>query len=73
MAVPVTTQPAFGTPTKLFEGAYQRGLIVRNYDVTPDGQRFVMVREKERVPPRLTEMILVQNWFAELKRLVPVK
>jgi hypothetical protein len=32
-----------------------------------------MVREKERVPPRLTEMILVQNWFAELKRLVPVK
>ena len=45
------------------------------YDVSADGQRFLMVKETsdadERPPsPRI---ILVQNWFEELKRLVPPK
>jgi serine/threonine-protein kinase len=39
------------------------------YDIFPDGKRFVMVR---RADPRGTrEIVLVQNWFEELKRLVP--
>jgi hypothetical protein len=75
MAVPITRGPrlTLGTPKRLFEGAYQRGAIIRNYDVTSDGQRFLMVREKERILPKLAEMVLVQNWFEELKRLVPGK
>ena len=36
-----------------------------------DGKRFLMVMLEERKPHRITEMILVQNWFEELKRLVP--
>jgi len=36
-----------------------------------DGKRFLMVRQEERKPTPVTEMILVQNWFEELKRLVP--
>jgi hypothetical protein len=30
-----------------------------------------MMREAERPPIKPTQMILVQNWFEELKRLVP--
>jgi hypothetical protein len=45
----------------------------RGYDITPDGQRFLMVREVEQPPTRVTHMVLVQNWLEELNRLVPVK
>jgi hypothetical protein len=42
----------------------------RTYDVSIDG-RFLMVTGEPRKPQPLTEMILVENWFEELKRLVP--
>ena len=35
------------------------------------GQRFLMVKTGERKPQAATELILVQNWFEELKSLVP--
>jgi hypothetical protein len=64
-----------GTPTRLFEGRYfttapQAG---RTYDVSPDGRRFLMlkpVRSPEQTAAPLS-IIVVQNWFEELKRLVP--
>jgi hypothetical protein len=74
MAVPVTTTPAFsaGTPRMLFEGPFRMdGGSFRNYDVTPDGQRFVMVREVEQPPARVSQVVLVQNWIEELKARVP--
>ena len=37
-----------------------------SWDVAPDGSHAIAV--EQRPPPR---MILVQNWFEELKRLVP--
>ncbi len=37
-----------------------------------DGQRFLMVKQGERKPQPMTEMILVQNWFEELKRICPM-
>jgi Tol biopolymer transport system component len=41
------------------------------YDIFPDGKRFVMIR---RADPRGTrEIVLIQNFFEELKRLVPTK
>jgi hypothetical protein len=39
--------------------------------VSLDGKRFLMVKLEERKPAPVTEMILVQNWFEELKRLLP--
>ena len=75
MAEPVTTTPTFslGTPRLLFEGPFRTDGPFRGYDVTPDGQRFLMVRPAERPPERVTELVLVQNWTEELKRLVPAK
>jgi serine/threonine-protein kinase len=54
---------------ELFAGKHLAGWS-RSYDVKGDGQRFLMVKESEEQPaaPRL---IVVLNWFEELKRLVP--
>ena len=46
---------------------------IRSYDVTADGRRFLMVQQKERPPVSASDMILVQNWFEELKARVPAK
>ena len=45
-AVAVSTEPVFepGRPTLLFEGSFDLGRTVHNYDVSPDGKRFVMVQ-----------------------------
>jgi serine/threonine-protein kinase len=62
-AVTVRTQPAFsaGQRTALFVGDYLGGPRHANYDVHPDGQRFVFVTgEREGAP----DLILVQNLLA---------
>ena len=78
MAVSVTTQPTLkvGTPVQLFEGPHYRsqtGSLRPYYDVTADGRRFLLmsassVGTASGTRPR---MVVVQNWFEELKRLVP--
>jgi eukaryotic-like serine/threonine-protein kinase len=75
MAVPVTTTPTFsaGTPHMLFEGPFRIDGPFRGYDVSADGQRFVMVRAAEQPGTHVSQMVLVQNWFEELKARVPVK
>jgi hypothetical protein len=57
----------------LFEGPFRIDGPVRGYDVTPDGQRFLMVREVPQQPVRVSEIVLVQNWQEELKQRVPTR
>lgn len=74
IAVPVSTEPVFeaGSPEVLFEGSYAV-VIGRMYDVSPDGQRFLMVKPAETTEgDARNDVVLVQNWFEELERLVPV-
>jgi hypothetical protein len=75
MAVDVATQPAFsvGKPRMLFQGPYVRTTGTGPfYDVSPDGQRFMMIKPGESTASSsLTQIVVVQNWFQELKRLVP--
>jgi hypothetical protein len=63
---------AAGKPPLLFE---HRGLVgghpVRNWDLWPDGRSFLMVKAGQTKPQPATEMIVVQNWFEDLKRLAP--
>ncbi len=49
---------------------FEKPSVYREYDVMPDGQSFVMIDDSEAAPPP-TQLILVQNWVEELKRLVP--
>lgn len=65
---------ATGKPRLLFEkSGYLASDPTRSYDLSLDGQRFLMVKGEQRKPTPVTELILVQNWLEELKRLVPVK
>jgi serine/threonine-protein kinase len=74
MAVEIATQPAFtaGKPRILFEGRYEPSPVPgTNYDVSPDGQRFLMLKPSESVEAAPTQIVVVQNWFEELKQKVP--
>ena len=71
-AVSVTTEPSLqpGRPTLLFEGSFEPGLTFHNYDVSPDGERFVMV-QREEVPEAAPERVnVVLHWLDELERRV---
>jgi hypothetical protein len=60
-----------GSPRQLFEGDYG---LNNGYDVSPDGQRFLMVKSSSstpQVPPN--QLTFVVNWFEELKQRVPAK
>ena len=67
------------TPTLLVkEGSLTipfNGNSGRTYDVSPDGQRFLMIKEgggaNQTAAP--LQLIVVQHWTEELKRLVPTK
>ena len=68
--VEVTTEPTFGVGQQrvLFSAAdYLSDFNHVLYDLTPDDQRFVMLRETEATTG---ELIWVQNWFEELKEKV---
>jgi serine/threonine-protein kinase len=68
LAVPVRTGRSFeaGAPRVLFEGPFageQETSGSQSYDVSPDGQRFLMVRS---TPP--DRIVVTLNWLEELKR-----
>jgi hypothetical protein len=71
MSVPVTTGPAFsaGVPALLFQAKpYARSLSYRAYDVSADDRRFVMLRPvADSVAPPSSQLVVVDNWFVELK------
>lgn len=74
MVVAISTEPEFtaGLPAQLFEGRYgidPFGFDAHNYDVSPDGQTFLMVEPIEGGSTH-TRMNVVLNWFEELKQLV---
>jgi serine/threonine-protein kinase len=82
MGVEVSTDPVLtvGPPVELFVGRGDAALAAptRAYDVTADGQRFVMstslVASGEADPEadRGGRIVVVQNWVEELKERVPV-
>jgi class 3 adenylate cyclase len=76
MSAPVETDGDFsvGTPEVVFESdayyADPQGL--REYDVSLDGQRFLML--KPEVPLKdtvITEFVVVENWFEEIRQHAP--
>ena len=68
-SVSVGSDITLSTPRMLFEQRYAFGISVAsaNYDVSADGQRFLMLKD-ESGGSRLN---LVLNWFEELKAKVP--
>ena len=72
-SLPSSAIPLGRSPEVLFEGPYQPTLItIPNYDVSSDGQRFLMLKPSEQEQAE-TQINVVLNWFEELKRRVPTK
>jgi serine/threonine protein kinase/Tol biopolymer transport system component len=74
-AVDVQTEPTFkvGNPRLLFQKAYSSG-IGHIWDLSPDGKRFLMMKEADTAAagaPRKINVVL--NWFEELKQRVPLE
>jgi hypothetical protein len=81
MAVSVKTDRSFSpeTPRVLFQGTYAspNSAMGTPWDISPDGKRFLMIREESTAeassagaPRRIN---IVVNWLEELKQRVPAK
>jgi hypothetical protein len=72
MAVPIESSGQAlkpGTPVQLFERRYLYSTGDQYYDVSPDGHRFVMLKQEGDGGAR--SIVVVQGWTQELERLVP--
>ncbi len=82
-AVKIETEPDFavGNPEELFGGEYLTFTANRPFDISPDGQRFLMIKEDKEAQeaaeavetPPITELIVVDNWDEVLKGITPVE
>ena len=77
-AVPVNTSGptiSIGIPATVFDAKYAEPNPARHYDVSADGQRFLMLKAIATGDPNATpvSIVLVEHWFEELKQRVNAK
>jgi hypothetical protein len=62
-----------GRPTKILNTKYPQPNPSRHYDVSADGKRFLMLKDTPVDDRSATSasMVVVENWFEELKRVMP--
>ena len=70
MSVRVVTTPtfSFGNPTKILENVR----VVtpgRSYDISPDGKRFLVLKDAPGDSQSIRQLEVVLNWQEELRRL----
>lgn len=80
MAVTVSTAPSFnaGRPQELWNGHRSHGMssscgtpgaTSSNYDVATDGNRFLMIKDDDQDRATSRQIVVVQGWADELRRL----
>jgi hypothetical protein len=77
MSVPIETTPAFryGNATKLFDFKYAMAFPLRTFDVSNDGQRFLVIKEaeSERTSSQPVNVIITLNWLDEIRERLSAK
>jgi hypothetical protein len=77
MAASVQLTPTFsaGAPAKLFGGPWFVRQTGRTYDVSRDGQRFLMIKDSDSEVTTSTSanLVVIVNWSEDLKQRVPTK
>jgi serine/threonine-protein kinase len=75
MVAQIETEPNFsrGSLKSLFNRAnyFLPNSDAREYDIAPDGRRFLMLKRVETEDNVSPSVTIVQNWFEELKQRVP--
>jgi Tol biopolymer transport system component len=71
----IQTEPQFKVVHReaLFDDVYIRARFPghRNYDISKDDERFLMIKQVDEQPAPVTHLNVVLNWFEEVKRLAP--
>ena len=67
---------SFGNPMPLAIGNFDQSPPAgnpRNYDITPDGNQFFVVRESMQLPSEAQppQIVVVLSWLEELKQRIP--
>jgi hypothetical protein len=75
MVLRVEPGPAWrgSPPTQVLPARYydSTGTTGRTFDIAPDGRRFLMIKEGAGEGAAPPQIVVVQNWLEELRRLVP--
>ncbi|MGD8340112.1 MAG: hypothetical protein PVH89_04985, partial [Gammaproteobacteria bacterium] len=75
-AVSIETEPEFVArdPVRMFPTPYAMSDASRpNWDIHPDGERFLFIgRSTQNANQERAAIVVVENWFEELERRVPV-
>ena len=76
--VPVQTSGSTfsaGKPVKVFDAKYAEPFPPRSYDVSPNGQRFLMLKDNAAADQNAApaSMVVVEHWLEELKQRLPTK
>jgi serine/threonine-protein kinase len=74
MAVPVNRGPVWrhGPAAQVVApGYFHAGEVMRTFDVSLDGRRFLMIKQTAVAAGTPRSIVVVQNWFGELTRLLP--
>ena len=77
VAVPLRQGPSFqpGTPELVIEGGYYQSIFGRSYDISPDGERFLMIKSTGGADDATAQgrINIIFNWFEELNQRVPTE
>ena len=75
MVAPVEPGPTFTSrpPQLAIDRVYVTGGTGRGYDVSGDGQRFLVIKDASTARSSPAEFVVVLHWVEELKRLVATK
>ena len=78
VSVRLGTEAVLGTPRPVVKGRYADNQVLgsRHYDVSPDGQRFLLLKDApppDGQKPAAPEIHVVVNWQEELKAKLPAK
>jgi serine/threonine-protein kinase len=74
MAVPLASATSFsaGQPRRLFPVKAFGGRLGADFEISPDGQRFLFILDGPPAAVRPSHLVVVQNWAEELRaRLMP--
>lgn len=71
VAVTYSNTPTFTVSSSrtLFSGNYELHPFHQNYDILPDGKRFIMVKPGDEAP----QLVVVVNWIEELRQRLGVR
>jgi len=64
-----------GAPARLLDAKYAAPGEMANYDIAPDGRRFLMLKETGHDDESVAkaDLVVVLNWIEELKQRLPLK